>query len=234
MKFLNTLLNLFLFQFIFMAEGDEGGGGAGDDKKDDESSLLGGDDDKKEDDKKDEDSSLLGGDDKKGDDKKEDKGDDDKDKAQAPEKYESYEVPEGFAMGEETLSQFNELAKGMNLSQDQAQQLVNVATKQNESFRDEQDNAWNDVRDNWVADIKADKEFGGDNFTETVERAKRARDKFGSDALKEFLNETGFGDNNELVKCFARIDKETSEGGIIEGDSVKGSKTNGQILYPNS
>lgn len=229
MKWLNKFLGLFLFKFIFMAEGDDDGGGGGDDKKDDDS-LLGGDD-KKDDDKKDDDKSLLGGDDKKDEDK-EDK--EDKEESKAPEKYEDYEMPEGFSMAEDTVSKFNELAKGMNLSQDQAQQLVNVATTQNELFREEQDKSWSDVRETWVEDIKADKEFGGDNFTETVERAKRSMDKFGSDALTEFLNESGFGDNNELVKCFARIDKETSEGGFIEGDSVKGTKTNGQILYPNN
>ena len=58
--------------------------------------------------------------------------DKDKDKkAGAPEKYEAFKVPDGVQVDEAALKEFEPMARGLNLSQEQAQQLVDFyAAKQ--------------------------------------------------------------------------------------------------------
>lgn len=58
----------------------------------------------------------------------------------------------------------------------------------------------------------------GEAFEERVNLAKRAVNELGGDELKTLLNETGLGNNAQVVKLFAKIGKEILEDRILESD----------------
>jgi hypothetical protein len=151
----------------------------------------------------------------------------------APEKYESFTVPEGLAIDDGTLDKFGTVAKELNLSQENAQKLVDVATENTRQEMQKQYDGYTETREGWVTDLKSDKEFGGEKFDDTIVRAKRALGKYGSDNLTKFLGESGYGDNNELVKMLARFDKATSEDSAVDGDEGKQAVSAADALYPN-
>ena len=151
----------------------------------------------------------------------------------APEKYETFVAPEGVTLDQEMLGKFSGVAKELNLPQAGAQKLVDLAVEHSKQIIASQQSQWAEIRQEWVSEIKADKEFGGEKFNETVVSAKRALGKFGSEKLVQFLDSTGYGDNAELIRLLARVDKATREDKTVDGDPAKENKSAAETLYPN-
>ncbi len=139
-------------------------------------------------------------------------------------------------MPEQTTAKFSEIAKSLGLSQENAQKLVDVAAENSKFHADEQAKAWAKQREDWVGSLKSDKEFGGDKFNETVERANRAFKQFASPELTKFLAESGFGDNAELIKMFAKIDSKIGDDKILDGagNIKQDNRSAAEILYPTN
>ena len=152
----------------------------------------------------------------------------------APETYSDFALPKDFTFNEGGQDAFNGLAKELNLDQAGAQKALDFyAEKQNE-IGQAHAAAWDKVQDDWVTGLKTDKDFGGTKFNETIERANRALGAHGSEELKTYLKASGFGNNGELIKMLAKIDKATGDGGLIDGEPKGGGeKTAAQIMYPN-
>lgn len=154
----------------------------------------------------------------------------------APEEYADFTVPEGVELDSELLGEFKTLAKEQNLSQAKAQQQIDLANKAVQkavnTAIEQQVEMFTKMRSDWVKNLKADKEFGGEKFNETVESAKRALKRFGSDALKAELKK-GYGDNDELIKFMARVDQATKEDDLEDSDGQEesGEETAAQVLY---
>ena len=75
----------------------------------------------------------------------------------------------------------------------------------------------------WTEAAKVDKEYGGDKFNENLSIAKTALDKFGSDGLKNLLNETGLGNNPEVIRYFYNVGKQISEDTYVgQGSDLQG------------
>jgi hypothetical protein len=196
------------------------------------------------DDKKpDGDTSLLTDGDKKpeeGDKKPEDgdKSKDDKKPEGAPEKYE-FTAPEGVELDQELVTEFSVVAKELNLSQVDAQKLVDIGPKVIAKFAEKQADEWAGIRKGWVDSLKADKEFGGVKLPETLERAKRALNKFGDAELTKLLmppskGGTGFGDNHALIKLLAKVDQATAEDTTEDGTGGSvDNRSAAEVLYPN-
>ena len=125
---------------------------------------------------------------------------------QAPEKYEDFKMPEGITLAPEFNAKFSELAKGLNLTQDSAQKLVDLANEQTSQLATKQLEAWTEMKTSWRADIEKDPEFGGAKMPETKIRAQRALKDFGSPELTEFLNQ-GYGNHPAIIKLLAKVDQ---------------------------
>lgn len=156
----------------------------------------------------------------------------------APEKYTDFSAPEGVELDPEMVGEFTTVAKELNLSQENAQKLVDFGPKLLQKARDQQNQQWVEIREGWVNDLKADKDFGGEKLNETLNRAKRALSKFGDDSLVKFLmppskGGTGFGDHGGLIKLLAKVDKATSEDSVVDGDPSTKDQTAAATLYPN-
>lgn len=156
---------------------------------------------------------------------------DDKEQKQegAPEKYE-FTAGEGVELDTEALKDFEPVARDLNLTNEQAQKLVDAYPKILAGVQQRQAAAWQAQTEQWAADVKADKEIGGDKLTANLSAAQRALDLFGGPVLKEYLNTTGLGNHPELVKAFVKIGKAMSEDGMVDG-SNQGQRSAAEVLY---
>lgn len=156
---------------------------------------------------------------------------DDKEQKQdgAPEKYE-FKGGEGVELDTEALKDFEPVARDLNLTNEQAQKLVDAYPKILAGVQQRQAEAWQKQTEGWAETVKADKEIGGDKLTANLSAAQRALDQFGTPDLKEYLNATGLGNHPDLVKTFVKIGKAMSEDGMVDG-SNQGQRSAAEVLY---
>lgn len=147
----------------------------------------------------------------------------------APEKYE-FQAGEGVELDTEALKDFEPVARDLNLTNEQAQKLVDAYPKILAGVQQRQAEAWQAQTEQWAVDVKADKEIGGDKLTANLSAAQRALDQFGTPELKEYLNTTGLGNHPDLVKTFVKIGKAMSEDGMVDG-SNQGQRSAAEVLY---
>lgn len=147
----------------------------------------------------------------------------------APEKYE-FTAAEGVDLDTEALKDFEPVARELNLTNEQAQKLVDAYPKILAGVQQRQAEAWQAQTEEWAATVKADKEIGGDKLTANLGVAQRALDSFGTPALKEYLNGTGLGNHPELVKAFVKVGKAMSEDGVVTGKE-SGQRSAAEVLY---
>ncbi|EMO3782338.1 hypothetical protein AF48_02736 [Klebsiella aerogenes MGH 62] len=147
----------------------------------------------------------------------------------APEKYE-FQAGEGVELDAEALKDFEPVARDLNLTNEQAQKLVDAYPKILAGVQQRQTEAWQAQTEQWAADVKADKEVGGDKLTANLSAAQRALDQFGTPELREYLDGTGLGNHPELVKAFIKVGKAMSEDGVITGKE-SGQRSAAEVLY---
>lgn len=164
-------------------------------------------------------------------DKPADKPDDKEQKPEgAPEKYE-FKPAEGQELDTAALEQFEPIARELNLTNEQAQKMVDLyGTKIMPMVQQQQAEAWQKTTEQWAADVKADKEIGGDKLTGNLSAAQRALAQFGTPELKEYLEGTGLGNHPELVKAFVKVGKAMSEDGMVTGKE-NGQRSAAEVLY---
>jgi hypothetical protein len=147
-----------------------------------------------------------------------------------PEKYE-FTAPEGVTLDADAVAEFEPIAKELNLSNDQAQKLVELQTK----FVQKQHAAWETQVQTWVAEVNADKEIGGKALAENVKHAQRAIGQFGTPELKAALDATKMGNHPELVRVFARIGKAMADDTFVPSGSPAGTKRDAaEIMFGKS
>jgi hypothetical protein len=141
----------------------------------------------------------------------------------APEKYE-FKAPEGKIYDTETMSNFSEIAKELNLSQDAAQKLLD---KMAPTIAERQVQQVEAIRNEWAQAAQTDKEFGGDKLNENLVVAKKALDSFGTPELRALLNESGLGNNPEVIRFMFRAGKAISEETFVGNSNGAGNKSPG-------
>lgn len=147
----------------------------------------------------------------------------------APEKYADYTVPEGFALDPAVKTEADKLFKGMNLTQAQAQELVNFYTaKAKESF-EQPFNAYQEQRKEWRTQAEADPDMRGklgagkevnvaiSKLIDSLGDAKLASD------FREALDFTGAGDNPAIIKALFLMSRQTNEGSHVAGRGPAGT-----------
>ncbi|ECF6953719.1 peptidase [Salmonella enterica subsp. enterica] len=148
----------------------------------------------------------------------------------APEKY-GFKPAEGQELDAAALEQFEPIARELNLTNEQAQKMVDLyGTKIMPMVQQQQAEAWQKTTEQWAADVKADKEIGGDKLTGNLSAAQRALAQFGTPELKEYLEGTGLGNHPELVKAFVKVGKAMSEDGMVTGKE-SGQRSAAEVLY---
>lgn len=148
----------------------------------------------------------------------------------APEQYADFTVPEGYTLQGELGDEFKAIAKELDLTQEQAQKLINLDVKRGQAIQQETHKASAE----WLAQTQADKEIGGTALTENVALAKKALDTFGTPELKTLLQQSGLGNHPEIIRAFYRAGKAISEDSFVPGGtSSQAPGDPAKTLFPN-
>ena len=148
----------------------------------------------------------------------------------APESYE-FKAPEGTQFDDAVIGAFSEVAKELNLPQDQAQKVLDkmapvIAARQIEQIQA--------ASTEWAEAAKTDKEFGGDKLAENLGTAKKALDALATPELRTLLEESGLGNHPEVIRVFYRAGKAISEDRFVSGQAGKTNQGDARRLYAAS
>lgn len=147
----------------------------------------------------------------------------------APDKYE-FNAPEGAQFDPHTIEQFSEVAKELNLSQGDAQKVLDKIAP---ALAEKQSRMIEAARAEWAESARTDKEFGGNKLTENLAVAKKALDQFGTPELRALLNESGLGNHPEIIRAFYRAGKAISEDGFVSGGRSQAPADPAKRMFPN-
>lgn len=150
-------------------------------------------------------------------------------KPKAPDKYE-FKAPDGSEFKPEVMKEFEGVAKALDLSQDDAQKVVDAMAPK---IRDAQLAHFEATKTEWTNSAKADKEFGGAKLGENLAVAEKALTAFGSPELRQLLVDTGLGNHPEIIRAFFRAGQKISSGNLVIGGEPPGEKDAAATLYPN-
>lgn len=170
-------------------------------------------------------------------DEKKPEGEKEKDPKGAPEQYADFSAPEGLSYDEQFIGTFKDAAKELNLSQKQAQHLLDKCAPVLAQRQIEQIKA---VSEQWVERTKTDKEIGGENWTRASSDIARVRDKFGVNAdgkidpdIQEFM-QTPIGNHPGLLKLLARVGRAFGEADFPKGSIDKDGKVSPTDFYESA
>lgn len=152
----------------------------------------------------------------------------------APGKYADFKVPDGVTADAALLGRLGALARELNLPQEQAQQLVDIHYRDSKAAAEAAAKGLQDARTRWLDELKADADFGGERFEANTGLVAKAVQRFGSDAFRQLMDETGLGDHPAVVKVFHQIGKAIDEDKFVAPTgAASGAKSAAQVLYPN-
>lgn len=156
-------------------------------------------------------------------------------KTVVPEKYD-LKVPEGSRLDPSAVEKIASFAKDKGLSNEQAQVILDREDAAVAGFVDRQTQELKAKPAQWKAEAQSDKEIGGEAFPENVEIAHRAITRFGSETLKQALNDSGLGNHPELIRAFYKIGKAMAEDKFVAsgGQNADVKKSAAEVLYPSS
>lgn len=154
----------------------------------------------------------------------------------APESYEDFKAPEGLKYDGQVMDAFKEVAKETNLSQTQAQHLLDkvapvLAQRQMAQIAE--------VSKQWAERSQADKELSAD-WNRSMADIARVRDRFAKNEdgsvdpdIQEFMS-TPIGNHPGLLKLLARAGRAIGEGSFPRGSEAGDGKVSPGDFYKSA
>jgi soluble cytochrome b562 len=142
-------------------------------------------------------------------------------------------IPEGSLLPVEHVEKIKTWAQENKVSPEEAQKALERDSSTWKAFHESQVQTVKKTIEAWPNELKADKDFGGEKFKETVDLASRVLDKFGDADFKKQLQESGLGNNPGLLKWAARVGRAMKNDELIMGKSTTAPvlKPTAQVLY---
>ncbi len=146
----------------------------------------------------------------------------------APEGYGVYKVPEGIQVDVAMVSELNDLAKTMNLSQVGAQKLIDLQVKMSQKQETAEQARWNEMKAGWETETK--KALGASYDSEMAFVGKTMQ-RFATPGLLQLLADTGIGNHKEMVEFARTIGKAIAEDSPVAGAGASGTKSAADTLF---
>ena len=118
-----------------------------------------------------------------------DKGNDDE-----PIVYE-FKSPEDMPLDEDMLGRLKETCAKLKVPKDEAQALLDLGVELVRKNAATAHDEWNKTLDGWESEIKSHPKLGGEKLAASMAVAARPLARFGNDALRKLVTETGIGSN---------------------------------------
>lgn len=171
---------------------------------------------------------------------------DDKGAAQgAPEKYTDFKLPQGLTLQPEALAEATTVFKGLNLSQEGAQSLIDFHAKQINAIAEAPFRAVTELKTNWESSLKStygkDIEPGGKVIT-SISRMIDTLPPTIASGFREAMDLTLAGSNPAFVAAFYELSQRLAEGKAVKGNGPSpggqaapgaAPKSVAQAMYPH-
>lgn len=150
----------------------------------------------------------------------------------APEKYEPFKLAEGLVMDQKKLDAVLPLFQELNLSQSEAQKLIDFQTNIVKQGEEEHVKAWESYLEGQRAESK---EYFGVKLPEVMRNVARARDTFmpkdanGKSVLQDKINAAGFSNDKDFLEMMDRVGRVIGEGKFVSGKQSAPAKGDGTI-----
>lgn len=151
----------------------------------------------------------------------------------APEAYEDFTLPEGMPLDEPSMGEFKTLAKELNLSQQQAQKLVDLEVARMQAAEKSMIETEQKQTEEWVNAVKADPDIGGAKLESSLKIAKQAVTEFGGEEIASLLETTGLGNHPAVIKMFHKIGKAVAEDSVERGKATAPVRDAAYHFYPS-
>jgi hypothetical protein len=151
----------------------------------------------------------------------------------APESYD-IKLSDDSVIEEADVTVVSDLSRELDLTNEQAVKVAALVDGVVSRHFDQTVAELGKTTAEWRQKVESDPEIGGKNLDSTVQFAKAALAKFGNEGLMEVLNETGLGNNPEMVRFVANIGKAMEDDSFVSsaGGKAGEEKTQAKTLYP--
>lgn len=155
----------------------------------------------------------------------------------APDKYTDFKLPDGLALKPEVLTEAQGIFKGLNLSQDQAQSLVDFHAKQISDALAAPFKTVTELKSTWESAVLA--KYGDDikpggKVNIAIARVIDGMPKDIGPAFREAMDLTLAGSNPAFVQAMAWIAEKFSEGTSVKGNGPSPLGQKGPDVKPRS
>lgn len=148
----------------------------------------------------------------------------------APEKYEPFKLPEGFASDEKATAAFSEWAKKAGLTQENAQAAVDMYASLLKEQATAMQTEFTTMRQEWYDESM--KMLGKDPKAE-IAFVMKARDGFFDKDAVDILRDSGLDNHPAIVRAFVKIGRAIADDTVVDGGKGGGEKSAAEVLYPN-
>lgn len=169
----------------------------------------------------------------------------------APIKYDAFKLPDGVKLDEERLSKFTEVAGKGQVTQEVAQDLVNLHIEEMQRLEKDiqqratqnQQDVWKALNDGWKAELRKDERLGGNRIETNLSMAKAVLEEYGGtpEQVRDLLAHTkanGMGNYPGFIRLLVNIGEALNvfEEGSVAGDTrpPKAAGSRAERWYANS
>lgn len=129
---------------------------------------------------------------------------------------------ESLKVAPEAAKGFVDLATAQKLNAAQAQAVADFYGTQAAGIEKANAAAFEATQARWMAELKADKDFGGEKLAATAQVGFRAVKQFGDAAFTELLERSGLGNHPAAVRFMARVGRAMADDSLSGGSDAPG------------
>lgn len=120
-------------------------------------------------------------------------------------------LPEGVEADAEMIADFKLVAKEAGIDSKAASKLVAWDFARQKKFDESLTQSVKQLNEDWLKELKADKDFGGDKLKETLASASKFLHKYGGEEVAIQLGKLGVGNHPGLLKLMAKAGQALGE-----------------------
>lgn len=161
----------------------------------------------------------------------------------APEAYDfaayTEKLEEGETLNPAMMDEVSSLSKEFNLSQAAAEKLVDIGRKQRDGFMEAQNTEYANTRKEWREEVAKDPVIGGatpEAQAKNMSIALRGLTAYeGGAEARQLLDETGLGDNPQMLRFLHSVGLSVSQDSVEEGAAAGANavKARSTSLFPS-
>ena len=106
-----------------------------------------------------------------------------------------FKAPEDMPLDEDMLGRLKETCAKLKVPKDEAQALLDLGVELVRKNAAAAHDEWNKTLDGWESEIKSHPKLGGEKLAASMAVAARPLARFGNEALRKLVTETGIGSN---------------------------------------